>query len=276
MSAAVLLEQPRGELGGAFFDAAYDGSAAAARAQVRRETYDADIGQTSWLELAEWRSFARALHCGPGTTLLDVACGTGGPALQLVRETGATVVGVDAHAEAIAMATSAAGAEPRARFEQVDASKPLPFPDESFDAISCIDAIHHFPDRAAVLAEWRRLLRPGGVMLYTDPVVVTGTVSRAELDERASIGYFTFSPPGENERLLAEAGLETVLCDDATEAMARIADRWERARGRHVHALEWHEGRDVFVATQRFLRTTARLARERRLSRQVLVALRRP
>jgi SAM-dependent methyltransferase len=276
MSAAVLLEPPTGELGVAFFDAAYDGSAAAARAQVRRETYDADIGQTSWLELAEWRNFARALHCGPGTKLLDVACGTGGPALQLVRETGAAVVGVDAHAEAIAMAVSAARSEPRARFEQVDASKPLPLPDESFDAISCVDAIHHFPDRAAVIAEWRRLLRPGGVVLYTDPVVLTGTVSRAELDERASVGYFTFSPPGENERLLAEAGLETVLCEDATEAMARIADRWERARGRHVHALEWHEGRDVFVATQRFLRTTARLARERRLSRQVLIAVRRP
>ena len=45
--------------------------------------------------------------------------------------------------------------------------------------------------------------------------------------------------------------------------MARVADRWERARARHVHALERHEGRDVFVATQRFLRTTAKLARER-------------
>ena len=56
--------------------------------------------------------------------------------------------------------------------------------------------------------------------------------------------------------------------------MASVADRWERARGRHVQALEWHEGRDVYVATQRFLRTTARIARERRISRHVLVARR--
>ena len=56
--------------------------------------------------------------------------------------------------------------------------------------------------------------------------------------------------------------------------MARVAARWERARARHVHALEVHEGRDVYVATQRFLRMTAKLARERRLSRHVLVARR--
>jgi SAM-dependent methyltransferase len=263
-------------LGEAFFDAAYDGSAAAARAQIRRETYDADIGQTSWLELAEWRTFARWLRVGPGSTVLDVACGSGGPALQLVRETGAAIVGVDVHAEAIALAESAARAEPRARFEQADAAGQLPFPDGSFDAIACIDAIHHFPDREAVLADWRRLLRPGGTVLYTDPVVVTGLVSRAELDERASVGWFTFSPPGENERLLDAAGFDTVRSEDATAGMARVADRWERARGRHVHALEWHEGRDVYVATQRFLRTTARVARERRISRQVLVAVRMP
>ena len=56
--------------------------------------------------------------------------------------------------------------------------------------------------------------------------------------------------------------------------MAEVAARWERARARHVHALEVHEGRDVYVATQRFLRMTAKLARERRLSRHVLVARR--
>jgi hypothetical protein len=59
-----------------------------------------------------------------------------------------------------------------------------------------------------------------------------------------------------------------------TEAMATVAERWERARARHVHVLERHEGRDVYVATQRFLRTTAKLARERRLSRHALVARR--
>jgi SAM-dependent methyltransferase len=265
------------ELGGAFFDSAYDRTAAGAQAQVRRETYDGDIGQTSWIDLAEWRTFCDLLAVGPGSTVLDVACGSGGPALQLVRDTGASVVGVDVHADGIAAAAGAArGAalEGRARFVQADATRPLELADASFDAITCIDAIHHFPDRAAVLADWQRLLKPGGIVLYTDPVVISGLVSREELDVRASVGWFTFSPPGANERLLADAGLEPVRCDDATESMARVAARWERARARHVHALEHHEGHDVYVATQRFLRMTAKLARERRLARHVLVARR--
>ena len=243
MTPAALTEP---QLGGLFFDAAYDSASASVHAQVRRETYDGDIGQTSWLDLADWRAFTSRLGVGPGSTVLDVACGSGGPALQLVRDTGAAVVGVDLHADAIAAASSAAGGSPLARFEQADARKPLALDDASFDAITCIDAIHHLPDRAAVLADWRRLLKPGGVVLFTDPVVVTGLVSREELDVRASVGWFGFSPPGENERLLAAAGLEPVRRDDGTAAMAEVAARWERARARHVHALEVHEGRDVY------------------------------
>jgi SAM-dependent methyltransferase len=261
----------------AFFDTTYRGFADDVRTQVRRETYDHDIGQTGWLDLAEWRTFAQRLRIRPGSRVLDVASGSGGPALQLVRDTGASVVGVDVHADAIANASSAArvaALDGLARFELRDASSPLAFPDASFDAIVCVDAIHHFPDRAAVIADWRRLLVPGGRLLFTDPTVLTGTASRDELDQRAAVGYFTFAPPGENERLLAAAGLEPRLSEDATESMVTVAERWWTARARHREALQREEGRDAFARTQRFLDTTARMARERRMSRQVLLARR--
>jgi SAM-dependent methyltransferase len=259
----------------AFFDSTYGGFADDVRRQVRRETYDYNIGQTGWLDLAEWRRFARWLGCRPGRTVLDVACGSGGPALQLVRDTGVAVVGVDSHADAIATASSAAqrsALEARARFEQRDGSKRLPFPDASFDAVVCIDAVHHFPDRGRVLADWRRLLKPDGRILYTDPVVLTGIVSDDELEERAATGYFKFSPPGANTRLLAGAGLELVHFEDVTESVERVGARWHAARARHEEALAQDEGRDVFDALQRFLETTTRLAREGRVSRHVLVA----
>jgi len=41
----------------------------------------------------------------------------------------------------------------------------LPLPDHSFDRVFCINAIHHFPDKPAFLADVRRVLRPGGVLL---------------------------------------------------------------------------------------------------------------
>ncbi len=218
--------EPR--LGALFFDAAYDSASASVHAQVRRETYDGDIGQTSWLDLAEWRALTSRLGVGPGSTVLDVACGSGGPALQLARDTGAAVVGVDLHADAIAAASSGGGAA-LARFEQADAREPLAFDDASFDAITCIDAIHHFPDRASVLADWRRLLKPGGVVLFTDPVVVTGSSrARSWTCARRSAGSAS-RRRARTSALLAAAGLQLVRRDDGTEAMAEVAARWERA-----------------------------------------------
>jgi ubiquinone/menaquinone biosynthesis C-methylase UbiE len=62
----------------------------------------------------------------------------------------------------------------RVSFQLVDAGQRLPFPDASFDALFCDDAINHLPDRARLFADWHRVLKPGGRLLFTDPVVVTG------------------------------------------------------------------------------------------------------
>jgi len=65
-----------------------------------------------------------------------------------------------------------------------------------------------------LLGECRRVLRPGGRLLYTDPVVVTGLASSEELATRSSMGYFEFCPPGVNERLIGQAGFELVWAED--------------------------------------------------------------
>ena len=91
-----------------------------------------------------------------------------------------------------------------------DANARLPFDDNSFDAVLCIDAMNHLPARLAVLREWQRVLRPGHRALFTDPVVITGPVTNDELALRSSIGVFLFVPPGINERLIEEAGLRLV------------------------------------------------------------------
>src|SRR6266480_5021946 len=82
------------------------------------------------------------------------------------------------------------------RWLALDAGSCLPFRTESFDAVFSNDSINHLPDRSAVLHDWHRLLRPGGRVLFTDPIVVTGQLSNEEIRTRSSIGFFLFTPVG--------------------------------------------------------------------------------
>ncbi len=264
-----------GDEAAVFYDATYARFGEAISREIRVETWGEDIGQNGWITAAEQDAFIDWLGLGPASRLLDIACGSGGPALRIAERTGAHVTGVDINVGGITAARATArerGLSDRVLFEIVDAGDPLAFPDESFDAVMCIDAINHLPDRPRVLSTWKRLLKPGGRMLYTDPVVVTGPVSREELATRSSIGFFLFVPPDANKRMLAEAGLRLVSREDLTEAVATTAGRWHAARAARSEALVGIEGGELFEAQQRFLEVTGRLARERRLSRFAYLA----
>src|SRR4249920_1457726 len=76
--------------------------------QIRREAYGEDIGQNSWLTSEELDRFLEWLDLSPGKTLLDVACGAGGPALRIVASTGCSVVGIDVNEHAVKTASSLA------------------------------------------------------------------------------------------------------------------------------------------------------------------------
>jgi len=243
--------------------------------EIRREAFGEDLGSNSWLTPPELEKILPRLGLGPSSRLLDVGCGPGGVAIRMARRTGCEVVGVDLHERAIENARAAAiraGLAQRTRFEIQDAGRPLPFRPGSFDAIVCIDAVNHLPDRGSVFAQWRRLLRTGGRLLFTDPVVRTGHVSREELAVRGSIGFYLFLPDGENEKMLAEVGLDLVAKEDATENVVYIARRRREAREARAEDLRRGEGNGPFEGQQRFLDACERLGRERRLSRFLYLA----
>jgi SAM-dependent methyltransferase len=244
-------------------------------ADIRRETFGEDIGQQSWLTSSEHDRFISWLDLKKGSRVLDIGCGAGGPLLCLQRLSGCTAFGLDNDKSGIEAAVATAekqGQSKQARFKVFDASKNLPFDTESFDGLVCIDAINHLPNREQVLAEWARVSRRGGRILFTDPITVTGPLSSEEMAIRSSIGFFPFVPKGENERMLRRVGLNLAKCEDVTDNVALCAGRRFEARAARADALRKIEGNDTYAGQQEFLRVTEVLARERRLSRFAYLA----
>lgn len=120
--------------------------------------------QSKWHHLKFAR--IRAHLCSP-LRHLDVACGPG--TFIGTLDEGIDSTGVDIAAEQIDFARTTYGSAQK-HFERIDAGK-LPFPDNSFDAVTCIELVEHleYDDGLQLAAEIRRVLRPGGILVLTTP-----------------------------------------------------------------------------------------------------------
>lgn len=242
---------------------------------IRKETFGTDIGQNSWVTVDEYERLLPLLNLAADNHVLEVASGSGGPALYLARRTGCCVTGIDASQSGVATASRMAarsGEAQRVGFSVANANTDLPFANDSFDALLCIDALNHFPNRLAVFREWHRVLRTGRRALFTDPVVITGPVTNDELALRSSIGLFLFVPPGVNEGLLEQAGFRLIRQEDVSDNAALVAERWCRSRQAHKADLLHIEGEERFEGLQRFFEAVHSLTIEKRLSRIAYVA----
>ncbi len=95
--------------------------------------------------------------------VLDVACGTGDMVVELMKH-GCTVTGVDLSEEMMAIARKKA---PGATYIAADAEH-LPFPDETFDAVTCAFGVRNFVHLEQGLHEMLRVLKPGGRMVILE------------------------------------------------------------------------------------------------------------
>jgi cyclopropane fatty-acyl-phospholipid synthase-like methyltransferase len=246
-------------------------------AQLRRRTHAEDFGQSSWVTADEYRRFFRLLELNQDSRVLDIACGSGGPALFLARETSCRVTGVDVNVSGIRAGqaqVATAGLQDRIDLHHLDVSSTLPFADQAFTAIVCMDAVNHLPDRGRLLVDWRRVLADRGRLLFTDPVVVTGLVRKEDLATRSAIGYFEFGPPGVNERLIRDAGFDLLHVEDVTPNEVNVSLRWFEARQGLADELQRLEGAETFAGVQQFLSTVHKLTSEGRLSRFAYLAQR--
>jgi len=122
------------------------------------------------------QKMADTLSLGPGKVALDIGCGAGRIADTIQDYTGAKIVGINISPEQLATARSNAERKGKLgstlEFNRVSMNDdPLPFPDDTFDAVYVMQAITYVHDPVRLMREVRRILKPGG--MFGDLSIVT-------------------------------------------------------------------------------------------------------
>ena len=128
------------------------------------ERYDLITRLLSYGQDRRWKARVVELSAvRPGLSALDLACGTGDIAFALAKR-GADVVGLDITHRMVQLARAKGGAP---RFVTGDMLA-LPFGDEAFDVVTTGYGLRNVPDIPRAIAEMRRVLKPGGVLISLD------------------------------------------------------------------------------------------------------------
>jgi ubiquinone/menaquinone biosynthesis C-methylase UbiE len=148
--------------------------------------------------------------------ILEVGCGTG-HWLEVLRARGLHVSGLDFSAQMLARARARSNGIELVRGQ----AERLPWPAESFDRVFCINAIHHFADKPAFLAEARRVLRPGGMFL------TIGLDPHSEMDQWYIYDYFKESLEIDRQRYPSSSSLREWMKSAGFEnCVTREVEHW--------------------------------------------------
>jgi ubiquinone/menaquinone biosynthesis C-methylase UbiE len=193
------------------------------------------------------RALVEATNPRPGNVILDLASGAGQPALALAAAVAPNghVVATDMSAGMLAVVEDNARLDglTNLQFRQADAEA-LPFPDASFDAVTCRFGVMFFPQPLVALRECLRVLRPGGravfvvwgspqQFMFSTTAGILGKYVDMPKPEPGAPHVFRFAEPLTLARVFMDAGFVDVhenALKIACEAPITPADFWEEFR----------------------------------------------
>ncbi|MFN8543590.1 MAG: class I SAM-dependent methyltransferase [Candidatus Binatia bacterium] len=177
------------------------------------------------------------VHPAPAWELLDVATGAGHTALAFAPRV-RRAVALDLTAPMLETSARLAAERGLTNVEvRAGDAEALPFPDASFDLVTCRLAFHHFPRPGRAMLELARVLRPGGTLGFTDNVVV--------VEPAAATHYNTFErlrDPSHHEVLSLTSLVDLVesvgLVVDVVRRLTKEFEFHEWADRQHVAAAD--------------------------------------
>ena len=172
--------------------------AASPRTQAARElfaplgpTYDRYARLLSLGQDPRWRRFlVERIEAGPADLVLDVATGTGAVAIELVRRTGCSVVGVDPSTEMLDEARRRIKLARTTRDIRLveGRAEELPFDNGIFDALTVTYLLRYVDDPGATLVELARVVRSGGTVASLEFGLPPGPLPRAAWELYTGVG----------------------------------------------------------------------------------------
>jgi SAM-dependent methyltransferase len=176
------------------------------------------VGQESFMTASEIRALALRAGVGPGTSVLDVGCGTGGPGRFLTRELGCDYLGVDFSASAVALAREyAAGLPCRYAIGQAP-----PLPPGRVDVVLLLEAMLAIEDKDALIRAVAGALRPGGRFAFTlEEGAPLGAAERAAMPDPDTVWL---TPLDEITASLERAGLVVTSQEDHSHEHRAMAE----------------------------------------------------
>lgn len=181
---------------------------------------DADQFHSGGIEAT--RATAAFGELTPGTRVLDVGSGLGGPARVLASEFGCDVTGLDLTPEFVrsaAVLSEACGIGGTIRFQQGDATA-MPFEDGSFDVAWTQHAVMNIRDRDALWREAYRVVKPGGRLVLHDVLRGEGPEPDFPLPWARDRSVSFLQRVKETQDSLAAAGFEQQAWRQAPSEMA--------------------------------------------------------
>ena len=240
---------------------------------IERTICGCDYGGTSYATRREVDEIAGLLDLAPGQRLLDIGAGAGWPALYWARTTGCDAVLSDVPLAALRIAAKRAVADSTSRNCWAVAAEgvALPFKSGSFDSVSHSDVLCCLDRKLATLKECRRVIRPGGRMVFS---VIFPAPNLASADYERAI---RFGPPFvatavDYPTMLRESGWAVTHHHDLTGEYAKTLRLLLREEETHADALIELYGEAEFSETLTRRRMATQIAADGHMRRELFAA----